>query len=251
MSSLGVETACDICGTRFVKRSPSHQFCETCSIKRDRDRKAAWNGPHVARAANPERERLRAEAAESVRSSEVISWTPSEIGQDLAWLHRISLPFSYALSKNAVWSMAAGGGHVFMRKRASRAREAVRLALAEALREQGTKPVEAKVYIDLFVQKPNHKGDAINVIDSVCDGVKEAIGVDDRWFSIRGLDWEIVKDDPRIFVGVGQVATEHHRACSTCGRVLPMTGFGVRKHDRMGRAKECFGCRRATDRRPK
>lgn len=167
----------------------------------------------------------------------------------MAWSLRIRVPFSYALSKNAVWSMAQGGGHVFMRKKASQARSVVRDTLASALSESGIAPVEAKVFIDIFVQKPNHKGDAINVIDSVCDGIKDALGVDDRWFSIRGLDWEVVKTDPMIIIGVGQEAREHHRVCSACGRIMPLDAFGKRSGMRLGSSRECLECRRLASKR--
>lgn len=51
-----------------------------------------------------------------------------------------------------------------------------------------------KVYISIFAELSNHRGDAVNLIDTLMDSIKVAIGVDDRWFAIKSLDWEIRKD---------------------------------------------------------
>ena len=94
-----------------------------------------------------------------------------------------------------------------------------------------------KVWIDIFVQKPDHRGDAINFLDLIADAIKEAIGIDDRWFSIRRIDWQIVKEKPRIFIGIGQDEQDLFDAkiCSYCGRILPEKCFGKSK-------RECREC---------
>lgn len=172
------------------------------------------------------------------------AWNPNEIGADLSWLVRVSVPFTYSLSKNAVWSM--GGTHVYSRKKATRARQVVRDRVAEAIRNRGIVPVQSKVFVDIFVQKPDHKGDAINVIDSVCDGVKDAIGIDDRWFALRGLDWEIVKHgSPRVVIGVGQESEENRQVCSMCGRIQLLEMFAKHRGTPMGRARDCRECQSA------
>lgn len=119
----------------------------------------------------------------------------------------------------------------------------VRDGLISALIHEGGEWFDGKVWIDIFVEKPNGRSDAINVVDLVCDAVKVAIDVDDRWFAIRRLDWSIVKIDPRMIVKVSQSVSEHHRACSYCGRILPLTEFGKHASDRRGRGRECKACR--------
>lgn len=114
--------------------------------------------------------------------------------------------------------MAKTKGHVFMRKECRATRDALQLTIQNFVRSSGITFYVGKVWIDILVQKPNMKGDAINLIDSICDAVKLAIGIDDRWFSIRKLDWEIVKVDPKIYVGIGQSIQETHFICSFCGR---------------------------------
>ncbi|MCC7541926.1 MAG: RusA family crossover junction endodeoxyribonuclease [Deltaproteobacteria bacterium] len=187
---------------------------------------------------------MRRELAARWRGDGTIAWAPAEVGVGMAWHVRVAIPFDYGLSKNAVWSSARGGGHVFMRQRARAARAHLAKTLRSALGER--RPVEAKVFVDIFVQKPDQRGDAINVVDVVCDGVKDAVGVDDRWFALRAVDWEVVKSgSPTIWVGVGQVATEHQRICSYCGRALPLVAFNKAKSLPLGVGRECRECRHA------
>lgn len=51
--------------------------------------------------------------------------------------------------------------------------------------------------------KPDHRLDAINFLDGIADGVKDAIGIDDRYFSAT-IDWSIDKQNPRIEVFIRQ-----------------------------------------------
>jgi NADH pyrophosphatase NudC (nudix superfamily) len=132
---------------------------------------------------------------------------------ELIWMVRTSVPFTFAYSKNAMWRH--GGGHVYLRAESKAAREELTLALRAALR--GRSVVEGRVWLDILVQKEGSRGDAINVLDTVADVVKEVIGIDDNMFSIRRLDWQIVKQNPQLIVGIGQEYTEPHRFCSYCG----------------------------------
>lgn len=80
------------------------------------------------------------------------------------------------------------------------------------------------------------------------DAVQEATGLDDRWYSVRRLDWRIVKLNPKIYVGIGQETTEDALACSYCGRVLPLESFGRNAANPLGRSRTCRECSRAGDR---
>ncbi len=152
---------------------------------------------------------------------------------------RVAVPFDYAASKNAIWRTGRGG-HIYAREEGRKWRE----ALTMELRASGNTWFQGKIWVDIFVEKPNHKGDAANVLDTVLDAVKEATGVDDRWYSIRRLDWAIGKVEPRVIVGVYQAITEDHRACSYCGRELPYSDYGPNRHDPAGIAKICKDCSR-------
>ena len=105
-----------------------------------------------------------------------------------------------------------------------------------------------KIWLDILVQKPDHRGDAVNVVDLVCDGIKRGIGVDDRWFCIRRLDWQIEKHDPLLLIGIRQKATENCLVCPHCGAIKPFSEFNKAKHNPMGVGGECRDCRRMRQR---
>ena len=77
----------------------------------------------------------------------------------------------------------------------------------------------------------------------MCDAIKKAIKIDDRWFCIRRLDWEIIKTNPKLYVGVGQTSNEDVRICSYCGRILPLDRFIKDNKNRLGVRRECNECR--------
>lgn len=132
---------------------------------------------------------------------------------------RVSIPFSGSVSKNYLNHSKNGG--VFWAKDTAAAREALTWKI-KALRHPFFK---GKIWLKIFVQRPNMVGDSINTIDIIADAVKDAIGIDDRWFSIESVDWQIVKDDPQIFVWVKQDIKEAHELCSGCGEITPLSSF--------------------------
>lgn len=176
-----------------------------------------------------------------------ISWM-AEDEPVMKYLVRVKVPFSYSFSKNAIYSLRKNG-HIYLRKEAINIRDALTWEIIAA--SKGHKWKQNKVWLDILVQKPNHKGDAINVVDTVCDAVKRAIKVDDRWFCIRRLDWQIVKKKPQLVVGVGQEEDEDKQVCSYCGRILPLTAFTKNKFDILGVGRECKECRTRKTKRKK
>lgn len=156
---------------------------------------------------------------------------------------QVAVPFDPRFSKNALWN-TGGQGHVYMRQEIKNTRDALIYELQSVPGEW----FDGKVWISIFVEKPDARSDAVNVIDLICDAVKKAIGVDDRWFSIRRLDWAIVKTDPMIWVGVAQEVREHHRCCSYCGLIKPLTEFARNKSDKLrGRTRACSDCSTVVD----
>lgn len=225
---------CTVCGVEDIKRGPMQKYCRECSSEKD-----------VARRYRTQPEKRSSKLAAVGKKISAAHTGEAKMG----WLlepappmtrsMRIKMPFTYSYSKNAIWSMG-GRGHVYVREDI----KALKNDMVERLREASHAPwFEGKVYVDIFVEKPDAKGDAINVVDFVCDAVKQAIEVDDRWFSITRLDWSVCKNDPHIYIGVAQAVEEHHRVCSYCGRVLPLTAsFTKRKGMRLGYGRECKEC---------
>lgn len=239
---------CAQCGSPFVRRSFTHIYCEACSEARDLERKRVWAAGHpLPPEVSRERESRRRDGSKergterSRAAARGVMWFADEL-PSLVWMVRFFVPFSYAASKNHIYTKRAAG-HVALRRDSQQLRDLIERRTRETVARLAV--VQAKVYIDLLVQKPDHRGDAINVIDLVCDGIKRGIGVDDRWFCIRRLDWQIVKQDPRLWIGIGQADRSDRKVCCMCGFVLKVTKFHKSKGAAMGVGRICKKCSRA------
>lgn len=243
--------SCQVCGKETKKNSASQKYCPDCSLEKDHERKKKWireNQPSSDTAREQRKRhsdrRKKVGIEKSANNSMGIWWSAHESEADeLINLIRVSVPFSYKYSKNAIWSMGNRRGHVFISKEVAALRE----ELTWIIKSKNMTWYEGKVWVDIMVEKPDMKGDAINVVDLVCDAIKDAIGVDDRWFCIRRLDWLVVKKEPRLYVGIGQAINEHHRVCSTCGQILPLTAYGKNRGNRLGKSRDCLECSRMLD----
>jgi len=241
---------CADCGIETERRGHMQRYCLACSEKRDLLRKRLWardNPPSAMQAERnldhaKQRTELAREAGELTNQDEKqsITWYDPG-GPDLLWQVRVAVPFSYAASKNHIYALRKTG-HVALRRESRAKRDEIILLIKTSLRSH--RVVHNKVWIDILVQKPNHRGDAVNIIDLVCDALKDAIGIDDRWFCIRRLDWEVVKKDPQLFIGIGQDSDTDCRVCSYCGQIKELSEFSANKHNSLGVGRECRQCRR-------
>lgn len=228
---------CADCGGGAPRTGPNQRYCAPCSTARSELRAKVAEDAHarMPRIHKPESEALSVAAATSI--GDVIGPI------NLLWLVRISVPFNWAVSKNHQHALDRRG-HLFLRKESQTYRELIGYTMKQAL--AGRRIAHNKVWLDFFVQKPNNRGDAINVVDSLSDALKPVLGVDDRWYAIRRLDWEIVKKDPKIFIGVGQTSDEDVQACSFCGRILSLESFTRRAGNILGRDRACKICKSST-----
>jgi Holliday junction resolvase RusA-like endonuclease len=112
----------------------------------------------------------------------------------------VVVPWSASASKNA--SHRFGSKRVWMPQGVKNWHAFVQLEIRKALK--GTWWLPRKTWFSLMVCKPNNRSDAINLVDLAADAIKRAIGVDDRWFSIGQVDWEIDAENPRIVIEVWQ-----------------------------------------------
>jgi hypothetical protein len=245
-----IEVTCEQCRTVVPRRSPTQRYCAMCSELRDMERKRRWAREHP-----PSSDARRAKTREVSRTAELARLAGSHInasrkmsmawdgfsGPDLLWQVGIAVPFSYAASKNHIYAMRSRG-HVALRSESRALRDEMTLRLRSAL--AGRRVAHNKLWIDILVQKPDHRGDAVNVVDLVCDAVKAAVTVDDRWFSLRRLDWEIVKDRPQLFLKVGQETDQDCQVCSHCGQIRSIAEFTKRRQTRLGIDRVCRMCRR-------
>jgi Holliday junction resolvase RusA-like endonuclease len=234
---------CQRCGKETGKNGAMQKYCPECSEIIDTERKAKWAKENPL-SRTPEQDKANREKTRSKNIERGIKNNKPTVENiahfpevDLQWLVKIAVPFSYSASKNHLWATTRKG-HVYRRAESNELQQLILLQIKSAM--AGKKIYRNKVWLDIFVQKPDHRGDAINVLDLVADAAKEAIGLDDRWFSIRRIDWQIVKENPRMFIGIGQQDLWDAKICSYCGRILPEEKFGKSKRE----CKECTSSKR-------
>lgn len=235
---------CFSCGATIESPYNLQKYCAPCAQKINWARKNEWGRKHqketwakrkdgVAVKATERRTALiKAGADESYKSSKSILWDSNK-RPILVNEVKMKIPFTWALSKNYQWSYRREG-YVYLRAEAKAAREAITQSLL--MKDHGF--VQGKVWVDICVQKPEHRGDAVNFVDAICDAVKKGINIDDRWFSLGLVDWQIVKKDPFIIISIGQEYTEPRQVCCYCGAIKTYDQFMGKK--KVGR--ECRDC---------
>lgn len=251
---------CALCQKETPRRKGANtqKYCPECSQVRDLDRKRQWARDNKQNVKPPSEEKRNIKRRDdkgngkeiSKQEAKAINWI-TESNEEVELINnqvKISVPFLYSISKNSAWSTTRKG-HVYLREDHRALRNLISLTLKRAMKD--VQFYEDKIWLDIFVQKPNHKGDAINVIDAVCDAIKGIVGVDDRWYCIKRLDWQIVKEDPKIYIGVSQKSEGHKRICSYCGRALQLDMFWKDKSLPLGVGRECKECKTAKARRKK
>lgn len=242
-----MKIVCQSCGEAAPKRGHVQLYCEPCSAARDQLRKRRWAKANGRRAYDRARSAV-ANAGRRINAPLRATLFDGANDRGLCWYAKVSVPFTWAASKNHIFSSARdNAGHVAKRQARVRFQQELAARIRSSLDDEQI--VQNKLWIDIFVQKPNHKGDAVNFVDTICDAVKEAVGVDDRWFALRSVDWQIVKDDPRIYVGLGQESAVPSQVCSSCGRILPFDRFQRHKGTPSGFARNCKDCAGARERR--
>jgi len=238
---------CIDCNAGFLRKDVRKKLCDSCVELHRKATVKKYAAKRSTPPGNTERARRRIEemafhgAAASVEAALSDDWTHRELV--FSRYYRFSTPFSSLWSKNALYTHIRKKGKrcVVIKKEIRDMRD----AFSESIRiGVSSNPfVQGKVWIDLLVQKPTNHSDAINVIDSISDAIKKGIGVDDRWFCIGRVDWQIVKSGGKIIVGIGQEGSEPCQVCSFCGFVLPFSQFTKNRSTLSGMARSCNACR--------
>lgn len=107
-------------------------------------------------------------------------------------------------SKNRMWVTRRGGRGRCLSKRARIARDRLAAMVAAQMAGAGYVATRGVLWLRIHVCLPHHRGDAINCLDLVADAVEKGTGLDDRWYEIRCLTWEIDRANPRMVVDIGQ-----------------------------------------------
>ncbi len=112
---------------------------------------------------------------------------------------QVTMPWSRSWSKNRMWRINQYG-RVYLTNDALQLRDQLAMLLRAQL--QGRRVAKEKVYVYVFVRRADLRMDPANADDLVLDAVKQAIGVDDRWFA-HSNDWEIDRErEPLLTVTV-------------------------------------------------
>lgn len=247
---------CLNCGKNFDSSAPRVFYCTPCRAMKGKERKLKHYFKTKDIPEYKERAKANAKIATPIRrgktvlKGEKISEQTSSGG--IMWQDRMPLPnfnrilsfcipFDWALSKNA--RVNFGNGRHWVNQYTRDAEKVVQ----DYIEKKNIGWIQSKVYIDILVEKPNMRGDAVNFLDSIMDAIKKGIGVDDRWFSIGRLDWQISKVDPKIWVTIKQDTTKPLQACSHCGRLLTFDMFNKNKQTKQGIGRACSDCRSVRD----
>lgn len=161
----------------------------------------------------------------------------------MLWSVEVAQPFDSGWSKNRVWRK--GKGRTFLATGARQRRSALAEALRLRLSAVGAIPRQNRLWLAVHVSKANHLGDALNVLDLVADGIQDATGIDDRWYSLSGLTWDLVPNRPELRVWIGQEDLPDAAACRRCGAIWSLPG-----PDRPNVA-DCPACRGGRSPRPR
>jgi hypothetical protein len=112
----------------------------------------------------------------------------------------------------------------------------IALEVRSAVNSSPTQPHNCRTGINVTVFKSTWQSDAINVIDSLADGVKVGLGVDDHWFYIHRLNWLMVPSgSERLLLTIFQEDVEDCWWCSRCRAYIYK-----KELDKSGR---CISCR--------
>jgi len=245
------EVICEKCGAIDQRRGGIQRFCRVCNPLLAKQRKLAWQREHPREPRDKRMARTRVMASKIKDFGAALSQSEAKGTKLLpqpdtkGCAIQFQLSYSSLFSKNAIWNLIAQHGKPSMRVRSEvkGLRESIGWLVKEAL--GGTVWPQGKTWVDVVIQKPNHKSDAVNVLDTLCDGIKLGLGLDDRWFAVGVLDWEVVKDRGQVLVQLRSEHTEPRELCSNCGQIRPLDQFSKSTDNDLGVHQVCKVCTRA------
>lgn len=242
---------CKLCNKEFELKSPMGKFCKKCQPIARREIKMRYylkiknDSNYIEKAKNYAKKIYSEKSARlSERGKELCR---QELNTGILWEDKIkipkftniltfSIPFDWCLSKNAMANF--GRGRYWKNPSTTASQEII----IWKIRQTKIKWIQDKLYISILVEKPNQRGDAINFIDTIADGVKKGTEIDDRWFCLERIDWIINKNEPKIWITIKQNNSSAKQVCSYCGRILTLNNFRRNKSARLGITRECKDC---------
>jgi len=224
---------CAICEKPFVTTWARQKHCASCG---QAARDAAGKRGVAARKAS--QSAALAEIQETLGKQHTSLLDAFE-RPDYEWVKAFSVPYSLAASKNRRWSLNGKSG-VYLSKSVRSYSDMIIAATKAAMRGQTV--VQNKLWLSFYVEKENQRSDAVNVVDTLCDAIKVALDLDDRWFCIDRVDWCVKKHDQNIIIKIGQTSLEHAIVCSHCGQIKELSHFTKRASGPFGHSRVCREC---------
>lgn len=156
-----------------------------------------------------EKKKVSEQSTEGNPRGDISMWYLYTDVKEKSWKVAVSLGYTPALfSKNRAFGVSSNGQRVFTSHSRKAGHKKILGALSGAvniLRGMDSMLVPRKTWISITVMRPNDGRDCdpINFVDSICDAVKEVMGVDDRWFSVV-VDWMDSNAYPDVQIEVYQ-----------------------------------------------
>ena len=111
--------------------------------------------------------------------------------------------YDMAFSKNQ-WHSVSGAGKLFNNDATQRLMDGIAMLVRGERNKQGCTFIKGvKTWVRIKVYRPDMRGDPINFMDVICDGVKVGLGIDDNVYAVE-VDWELEPGNPGITVEVEQ-----------------------------------------------
>lgn len=236
---------CLNCNKETLRTSVAQRYCPTCAKiveeTKNKLRMKKYSKKEYLVQGKQKRTNLK-ERGQKINSNQEhigISYSSAanpSLNPDFGHMLRFWVPFDGNLSKNRKLKVTREG-RVYTNSDTRHIMERItQLVLSSQIKWNIN-----KIYLEIIVQKPNMRGDAINFLDAIADAVKKGLPLDDNWFAVEKIDWEIVKKDPRIYISIMQEAEDRY-PCSFCGIFKPLTEFGKDKNSKYGITGECKTC---------
>jgi len=124
---------------------------------------------------------------------------------------KLILPYNTAFSKNRAKTILGRGPRKFigLTEEYRSLKEVYTMLIKDQLRVQPTFPADTKrIFVVMRCYKTNHRSDAHNQIDGICDVLQAATGFNDRYYTIY-CEWDIDKDKPRIEITMSTIGVPH------------------------------------------
>ena len=186
----------------------------------------------------PDKLKRLKKAGQILSDNSNIIWQIENPLPDFNYIVTFCIPYDINLSKNVA--------HRFGRRRVFKNSSTAKLQedIGWHIKQKGIDKnlIQSKLFIDLLVEKPTMRGDAINFIDTIADAIKSVIDFDDNWFCIGRVDWKINKNNPKIWITLKQDNLHQTKVCETCGRILILNNYTKNKSSKDGKGRICKAC---------